>query len=87
MPALEVEPAPVTLQFTAGFAAPVTVADIVTLTPNSAVPVLVPSPSFSVKVIDVAATLSVKVVPAPPPGAGFCACRLNVPVALPGTGT
>src|SRR5271154_6655812 len=86
-PALEMEPAPVTVQFTAGFATPLTFGDMATLTPNSAVPVLVPSASVAVRVIELEATLSVNVVPGPPPGVGFWTCRLKVPVALPATGT
>ena len=80
------EPGPVTLQFTAVCKEPVTAADIATVTPNSAVPVLVPSASVAVRAIELGTTLSVNVDPAPPPEQGFCACRLNVPLALAGTG-
>jgi len=60
------EPAPATLQFTPVCIDPVTTADMAAVTPNFAVPVLTPSPSVSVKVIELGTALSTNVVPAPP---------------------
>ena len=75
------------LQFTAVCIEPLTAADMATLKSMSAKPVLTPSGPVAVKVIELGCTLSVKVVPAPPPGAGFCTWRLSVPVASLATGT